>query len=245
MTIDTARRIAKSHPGASLPCPLCASSVKGENLASHITKVHANATPPPAAEPRTKIGTVPAWRGTDARILVTALLAMIPALIGAMGTLVLDLPRAIHAPFAIAFMLLLVIAFAALLRKVPARLALAENALVIRGLVLRRSVDIPCEIETGTLVESRPEAIRGDIETNVPSVDFDAGTYLRFAGPHDIVVACRAKAAHLGAARGPKRKKWDIELPREAFVALQYALLERGLLAVDRAAYLSGPTKTA
>ena len=101
--VDTARRIAKAHPEALLPCPLCASSVKGANLASHITKVHADATPPPAAIPRATIGTVPAWRGSDARALVTLLLLMVPALAGAIGTLVLDLPRAIHAPFAIAW----------------------------------------------------------------------------------------------------------------------------------------------
>lgn len=232
--IDSARRMAKAHPDALLPCPLCASSVKGANLASHFTKVHAGATPPPAAIPRATIGTVPAWRGSDARALVTLLLLMIPALIGAIGTLVLDLPRATHAPFAIAFLLLLVLVFVALLRKVPAKIALAENAIVLRGLVARRSVDLPCEIETGTIRDSRPDAIHTSPDHNAPSVEFDAGTYLRFAGPHEIVVACRAKAARLGAARGPKRKSWDIELPREAFVALQYELIDRGLLAVDR-----------
>ncbi len=232
--VDTARRIAKAHPEALLPCPLCASSVKGANLASHIAKVHADVTPPPAAIPRATIGTVPAWRGSDARALVTLLLLMIPALIGAIATLVLDLPRVIHAPFAIAFMLLLVLAFVALLRKVPAKLALAENALVLRGLFAKRSVDLPCVIETGTIRDSRPDVVHASTEHDTPSVEFDAGTYLRFVGPREIVVACRAKASRLGAARGPKRKTWDIELPREAFVALQYELIDRRLLAVDR-----------
>ena len=183
--VDTARRIAKSHPAAQLPCPLCASSVKGENLASHITKVHAGAVSPSAAEPRAKIDTVPAWRGWRTFL------------------------------------------------KLPARLALAQNAVVLRGIFAKRSVDLPCEIETGTIVDSRPDAIHGGGEYNTPSVSFDAGTYLRFAGPREIVVACRAKAAHLGVPRGPNRTKWDIELPREAYVAVQYELIDRGLLAVD------------
>ena len=232
--IDSARRIAKSNPDALLPCPLCASSVKGANLASHITKVHADATLPPAAIPHARIDTVPAWRGSDANVLVTILLAMIPVGGLAVATLVLEMSQPVSIAALIAFTLVLVLAFVALFRKVPARLALAENALVLRGLIAKRSVDLPCEIETGTLVESRPDAIHSSVEYNTPSVERDAGTYLRFAGSREIVVACRAKASALGAPRGPKRKTWDIELPREAFVALQYELIDRGLLAVER-----------
>lgn len=229
---DTSRRIAKAHPGALLPCPFCASSVKGENLASHITKVHANAPVPPAAIPSAKIDTVHAWRGADARAVVALLVAMIPAGGASVATMVLELPRATQIVALIAFALVLLLAIAAWFRKVPARLALADNAIVLRGLVAKRSVDLPCEIEVGTIRDSRPDAIHRDIELNTPSVHFDAGTYLRFVGPREIVVACRAKASHLGAPRGPKRTRWDIELPREAFVALQYALVERGLLLV-------------
>lgn len=183
--LDTARRIAASHPDAMLPCPLCASSVKGENLRSHLAKTHPDAAVPPAAIPSAMIVTVPAWRGKRGFL------------------------------------------------RLPARLALAENALVLRGLLAKKSADLPCEIEAGTITDSRPDALHGSIEYNTPSVDFDAGTYLRFVGPTEIVVACRAKASRLGAPRGPKRKRWDIELPREAFVALQYALVERGLLAIE------------
>jgi hypothetical protein len=181
--VETARRIAKSRPDALLPCPLCASSVKGANLAGHIARTHADQSVPPAAIPSARIVTVPAWRGRRGFL------------------------------------------------KLPARLALADNALVLRGIFARRSVDLPCEIETGTITDSRPDMIHG--EYNTPSVAFDAGTYLRFVGPREIVVACRAKASRLGAARGPKRTTWDIVLVREAFVALQYALVEHGLLAVE------------
>jgi hypothetical protein len=132
----------------------------------------------------------------------------------------------------VAVSLVLVLAFAALFRKIPARLALAENAIVFRGLVAKHSVDLPCEIEVGTMLDSRPDAVHGSSDHNTPSVEFDAGTYLRFVGPGEIVVACRANAARLGASRGSRRNKWDIELPREAFVALQYELIDRGLLVV-------------
>jgi hypothetical protein len=233
--VDTARRIAKSHPGALLPCPFCASSGKGENLAGHLTKVHANAPLPPAAIPSEKIVTVPAWRGADARAVVTLLVALIPFGLAMVACIALEQPRVLQIASLIAFALVLVLVFAAWFRKIPARLALAENAIVLRGLVAKRSVDLPCEIEAGTIRDSRPEAIHGSTDYNTPSVSFDAGTYLRFAGAREIVVACRAKASYLGAPKGPKRTSWDIELPREAFVALQYALVERGLLAIDRA----------
>lgn len=229
---DTARRIAKSHPDALLPCPLCASSVKGENLASHLAKVHAGAEPPPGALPRARIDTVPAWRGVDARALVTLLFLMIPFAGASVATMALEQPRPLQVAAVIALGVVLLLVFLALFRRIPARLALAENALVLRGLVAKRSVDLPCEIEVGTIRDSRPDVVHGTGDYNTPSVSFDAGTYLRFAGPREIVVACRAKAARLGAPKGPKRTSWDIELPREAFVALQYALIERGLLAV-------------
>lgn len=230
--VDTARRVAKAHPGALLPCPLCASSVKGENLASHVAKVHADTPIPPAAIPSAKIDTVHAWRGADARATVSLLLALIPAGGASVATMALELPRAAQLASTIVLALVLVLAVAAWFRKIPGRLALADNALVVRGLVATRSVDLPCEIETGTIRDSRPEAIHANLEINTPTVQFDTGTYLRFVGPREIVVACRAKASYLGAPRGPKRTRWDIELPRAAFVALQYALLERGLLPV-------------
>lgn len=231
----TARRIAKSHPDALLPCPFCASSVKGENLTNHITKVHANEAVPPAATPSAKIVTVPAWLGTDARALVTLLLAMIPAALISVATITLEQPRILQIAATIVFALVLLLAFAALFRRIPARLALAQNAIIVRGLFAKRSVDLPCVIVAGTMRDSRPDAVHRSSDDNTPSISFDAGTYLSFAGPREIVVACRAKASHLGAPKGAKRTSWDIELPREAFVALQYSLVERGLLAVERA----------
>jgi hypothetical protein len=194
--------------------------------------VHTDPTLPPAAVPRTKIDTVPAWRGSDATAVVTLLLSLIPIGGASVATIALELPKAAQIAAWAAFALVLALAFAAMFRKIPARVALAENAIVVHGLVFRRSVDLPCEIEMGTIRDSRPSAIHSSIEYNSPSVEFDAGTYLRFAGSREIVVACRAKASSLGMPRGPKRKQWDVELPREAFVALQYGLIDRGLLTV-------------
>ncbi|MFN0250986.1 MAG: hypothetical protein ACKV2T_29195 [Kofleriaceae bacterium] len=232
--VDTARRIAKSHPDAILPCPLCASSVKGDNLASHLTKVHPDTPIPRAAIPSDTIVTVPAWRGSDARAVVTLLIGLVPFGAAAVATIALAQPRVLQIASLVAFAFVLVLVFAAWFRKIPARLALAENAIVMRGLVARRSVDLPCAIEAGTIRDSRPDATYHSADHNTPSVSFDAGTYLCFTGPRELVVACRAKASHLGAPKGRKRTSWDIELPREAFVALQYALVERGLLAVGR-----------
>jgi hypothetical protein len=40
-----ARALGGAFPAARLPCPVCAASVKGENVASHLAKVHPGAQP--------------------------------------------------------------------------------------------------------------------------------------------------------------------------------------------------------
>lgn len=42
--LELARELAVSHPAAKLPCPVCAASLKAENLERHLAKVHPGAT---------------------------------------------------------------------------------------------------------------------------------------------------------------------------------------------------------
>jgi hypothetical protein len=42
--ISIARSLAAAHPNAKLACPVCAVSLKAENLDRHLAKVHASAT---------------------------------------------------------------------------------------------------------------------------------------------------------------------------------------------------------
>ena len=74
-----------------------------------------------------------------------------------------------------------------------------------------------------------------------PYHDVDAGGYLRLeapdGGPTLTVMTpkgmgIRAHWDPSGYTDGPKRKRWDITLPREAAVALQYQLAARGRLRV-------------
>ena len=41
--IATARTLAAAHPAAMLPCPICAASLKAENVERHLGKVHPDA----------------------------------------------------------------------------------------------------------------------------------------------------------------------------------------------------------
>lgn len=42
--VAIARELAAAHPRGKLPCPVCSTSVKAENLEKHLAKVHSNAT---------------------------------------------------------------------------------------------------------------------------------------------------------------------------------------------------------
>jgi len=45
-SIAIARRLVAAHPAAKLPCPICAASLKAENLDHHLAKVHPGASAP-------------------------------------------------------------------------------------------------------------------------------------------------------------------------------------------------------
>ncbi|MDX2092537.1 MAG: hypothetical protein SFX73_32030 [Kofleriaceae bacterium] len=42
--LEIARALASAHPGARLPCPVCAASLNAENLERHLAKVHPGAS---------------------------------------------------------------------------------------------------------------------------------------------------------------------------------------------------------
>ena len=52
-SIAVARQLATSNPTAKLPCPVCAASLKAENMEGHLAKVH----------PRVTTYTETAWKG--------------------------------------------------------------------------------------------------------------------------------------------------------------------------------------
>jgi hypothetical protein len=164
-----------------LPCPVCAGSVKGENLEKHLAKVHPGAAPP--ASP---------WRGK-----------------GALGLF-------------------------------PCSLAIGD-ALVLRhtlGLA-ERVLSFPASVEAGSLWTSQGDATMssyGD-DINVAHTDVKAGRYIRVQCPRSrigITVGCRGGvplAGHwTGWTQGERRRSADLVIARDAMVAFEYALVERGLL---------------
>jgi hypothetical protein len=178
-SLETARRLAREHPTAKLPCPVCAASLKTENLERHLAKVHPGA---PASSDTT-------WPAKG------------------------------------------------LLRVFPCTLALDGDVVVLHYLLgmRRRVVPLPCAIEVGAIVTSRPDAI---LHEHGPVVTERTGSYLRLVGDKAITIGCRNStlfAEHWrpdGWTKGARRKRCDVVVEREVMVAIEYALAKRGLLAL-------------
>lgn len=226
--LSSARRLAEAQPAAQLPCPLCASSVKGANLAGHLAKVHAGVTSSSGAL---------SWRGADKHGFTSAFMA---ALVVSLPTAAIAFP--LHHDAALITALVGTLAWSAafmasIFNLLPARVTLTSDGLVFRyafGL-LRRRTTLPSAMEVGSLKEGRSSSVSGNHEYNAPSTYVSAGAYVRFAGPSTITIGCPShtgfKDHWSGWTQGPQRKSWDITLPRSSFVELQYALYARDLLA--------------
>lgn len=121
-----------------------------------------------------------------------------------------------------------------------ARLDLDDGGLVLTFcLGLRRHrVSLPAPLVAGRL--ERVPLGGGDPERySTPTSPEPAGTYLSVgSGRHQLVIgsptATGLRQHWSGWAQGPVRRRWDVTLAPGDAVSLQYALHERGLLAVRR-----------
>src|SRR5689334_14556681 len=68
-TVAIARELARTHPAANLPCPVCAASLKAANLERHLAEMH-QVGPQGVAPPPTALELV----GVDRRVLWLTLL---------------------------------------------------------------------------------------------------------------------------------------------------------------------------
>jgi hypothetical protein len=151
--VAIARDLATRHPTAKLPCPVCGTTLRADNLDKHLQKTH----PGPATR------SSPSWRGTDRRALrpllafaIVCALAVV-TLQGALAMPPGPLPIALLAGMSLALALI----FLVWLGRLPARLSLDGDVLTLRyclGL-LTRTVRLPARLEVGTLVQFRPDPL--------------------------------------------------------------------------------------
>jgi hypothetical protein len=230
--LATARRLAAARPQAMLPCPVCAASVRGENLARHVDGKHAGV---PVAS---------SWVGRDRRVrrTLTGLLVVALAAVGVVAVLDRDArPVVGHAPAAVVAAFCVVAAALAMAAVVAtgvfrARLTLSDDALSLRYALgtRRRRVRLPARVEVGRLERVRGSgASPGDAPA--PGTVEPAGTYLAVvAGRRRLAVGCAVgtglRGHWSGWRQGRKRRAWDVTLRQGDFVALQYGLYEHGLL---------------
>lgn len=230
---ERARRLAAELPDSPVPCPTCAAAVKGANFERHLGKAHKDGERA-AHESR--------WGGPE-RVGSRRVLAL-GLLVGGVGV-----------GFAVAGsqddrLILGTIVFAAATAIIwssvawsvplfPGRLRVDHRGALLRhsfGLGRRRLRSID-GVVLGSAWESRPSGNSGDDYT--ASVDERIGTYLELRrGRRGIRVHCRTggavRATWTGWDQGKRRKRLDITLDRNEFVALQLALWELGALTPRR-----------
>ena len=212
-----------------LPCPLCAASLKAENLERHLLKTHSGQR----AEAR-------AWAGRDRAIIRPLALLFV--------FMCLSIPLLPLAPQGLSDALLVVIALQAsvfllgltltLAHKLPATLSLEGDRLVLRycfGLLRRTATLPPAGVEVGTLLEAR-RTVHIPIEYETAHDDVSIGTFMRLRSEAGVLVLASRKGTAIrkhwqGFTAGAAARVWDITIERSAMVAIEYLLAQRGALA--------------
>ena len=98
---------------------------------------------------------------------------------------------------------------------------------------------LPCAIVTGSYIKSRVDGVHVNADINQKHVDVREGSYLRFEarGGKALTIAMKGDTLFrdtwdgAGFTAGKPRKWYDVKVPREAMVAIEYELASRGLLA--------------
>lgn len=227
-----ARSLAAAHERAMLPCPICAASVRGTNLASHLER-HA-----PSTSSSTNSGGLTVWRGAD-RASRPALIALLLALwlVSIAGFVFLAPIDDVEASSLIAIGLVGFVPLTlSLLDRLPARIESDGKRLrlVWAAGLLSREVSSSAPFEVGRLLERRSPP---GVSQYSPAEDVAVGQYLRIGtGAHHITVGAskgtgfRKHWAERDWRAGPARRRWDVQLDAPAMVALEYHLASLGLL---------------
>ncbi|HEX7135706.1 MAG TPA: hypothetical protein VF228_24220 [Iamia sp.] len=255
-TWEAAATRAAAAPQHRLPCPGCASSVKGANLTEHVHRVHLSGPQAMAAGHPVHIGQDRRLRRTAGWFVgfwlaaVAGLIAVAPAPVSDAATVLGDEPTAALArrhleivartPAGVVLLGgLAVLLLARLVRRCDrarARVAVTNREVVLQhryGTGIER-VALPARVEAGTLIR-RVGGGGGENGDGSPSLDEQVGSYLRVGrGRHAVTVGCpsgtRVRKHWAGWTAGPARRRWDITLAPAEFVAFQYALAAAGAL---------------
>jgi len=230
-----AARLAAAHPDSTIPCPLCAASVKGANLDRHLGKVHRGSALDVVRDQRS-------WRGPE-RLIVRPLIGLpVLAVIGigaAMwGGRDPDETLVLGAACALGLGLILV---GLVLSGAPlfhGRLSMQNGGVVLSHTLglRRRRLDRIDSVEAGSAYIVRSSGTNSEGSGGTTSEE-KAGIYLRLrSGRRYITVRCKQSAGFrktwVGWEQGRRSRRWHITLNPPDFVALQYALADRSVLSV-------------
>jgi len=226
-----ARELAQRYPDATLPCPVCAASLKAGNLTKHLDKVHAGAP------------TTTQWAGKDGASFIVGGMASALGVASSFGAVMVSDAAADIAMYPV---LVLCLVGAGLMLGsygdlLSATVTLERDALVLRyalGFLGRRVPLPPDRIIIGSLRGSRPAIAGGPYEEiNVKHDDVRLGSYLRLAGGgKNITIGTKSGTGFrkhwdpAGYADGGKRRVWDVMLEPSALVAMEYQLVSLGRL---------------
>ncbi len=241
-SVDAAQRRAAGNPEANLPCPACATGLKGANFDRHLREKHPDAT---STAPGSKVADL-TLVGIDHRIrrtfaglvvlwFVVVSVVMIsdpsPSVVGNDPSMAEIAREPVMILMAVGALVAALIAVLWASQAFRARLTVTQDSIRLshRMGTGRRSVALPIAVDTGTLFASEKADNSGG------RVDTHLGAYLHMGrGRRSVVVGCPHDAGvrkhWVGWTSGKRRKRWDVSLSAPAFVELQYALAQSGCI---------------
>lgn len=242
-SVDAAQRRGAGNPDANLPCPACATSLKGANVGRHLRDKHPDTVGAALGSndaDLTLVGIDHRIRRTFAGLVVVWFVVVGVALVADPSPTVVgddpSLSQIVREPVvvlvAVGLLVAAIIAVLWVAKAFRSRLTVTQEgiALTHRMGTGRRLVPLPAAVETGTLFIRRDTGNDGGA-----AVEIRSGAYLRIGeGRRSITVGCPhatgVRKHWVGWTAGKRRKWWDVDLSAAAFVELQYALAESGCL---------------
>jgi hypothetical protein len=226
--------LAAANPQARLPCPLCASGVRGASLEDHLTKVHGGEL----LEGRQDFS----WMGRSGRVPSWALVVLAIALgwviAGVVAhTVVAEQTVLIGVGLGALALGLVAVSACGLL---PAKMTYDGESLRVRAFLglVRKVVPLSAALEIGSIWEKQGATSDGGASWWSAEGERWKGRYLQIRGPN-ATITVMARKAPLGEywrtdelKGGPMRYWSDIRISSEGFVALEYVLASHGMLSL-------------
>lgn len=232
-SIAIVRALAAAHPGATLPCPVCATQIGGSNVELHLSSAHPERLAAPVGDSRGALRVT----GVDKRSFVAVIGLLIAWGVGTTVVFALKVPLTDIgvAILGASFLVCAGVPGAAAAGAFKARLELDGDRVRLRWLLGSRVVPLPATLEGGVAIATEMKS------TGVSAVDGAAkdvpGAYLCLAGGGAKITIATTEATEIGHrwsaggwTRGDDIRQWDITVDRSAFIALELYLAARGQL---------------